>query len=194
MQDFSQNSPLQTTHRRSVGFIYILPTGLLVGFLLFAVTRFMTGDISLPAMTTQTISPTPPRQLVAAPTAASTKVPETAPESSPTKGEVPDKASLTIQVLNGSGAAGAAGKMATLLKTLGYTKVTTGNADAYTYKNVTIRRPASQAGAAEALKEDLEKTYIVTESETKDLPSDAAIEIIVGKIASAATQTSTVNE
>ena len=71
----------------------------------------------------------------------------------------PAKDTLAVSILNGSGVAGLAGKMAEIVKGAGYQKVTTGNADAYAYQGVTIRYRNGMKGAAEDLSTLLRDRY-----------------------------------
>jgi len=89
---------------------------------------------------------------------------------------------LTVQVLNGSGVAGAAGKIATSLKTLGYTVTSTGNADTFDYKNIVIEVKKSEASALTKLKTDLSKDYTVgSTSATLSASNKTDAIVIVGK-------------
>jgi LytR cell envelope-related transcriptional attenuator len=90
-----------------------------------------------------------------------------------------DPATLKVSVLNGSGTPGAAGKIATALKTAGFTNVTTGNAKEYTYKGltVTVKKKAYLSQVQKAVAAD--SSMKVTTSVDTSLLSD--IEVIVGK-------------
>lgn len=169
MQDFSHTGPVHKTPHRSIGFIYIIPLGLLIGFLLFAasqVWKTVTTDFS-----TATVSPSPRQQ-------ANFQISE-APSATPTVSSA--KKDISIQVLNGSGVTGAAGKIADVLRAKGYTEIATGNADKYTYTGVIIRSGAENKTLAEQVKTDLEEDAAEIKVETADITSDAAVEVIVGK-------------
>jgi hypothetical protein len=182
MEDYSHTTPVHTKQSRSLGLIYILPLGLCIGFALFVGVRLVRGDLSLSEMTPTSVSPTLPQQLAAVPTVQSTPVKQSMP--TPTPGKPQDKATLVILVLNGSGEKGVAGKLADELKTLGYTDIRTGNAGKYTYTDVTIRRTANQVKAAGVLKQELEKSYKVSEVQEDTLQSNVDLELIIGKTAS----------
>jgi hypothetical protein len=81
--------------------------------------------------------------------------------SSPTPTvEAVNKADIKIQILNGSGVVGAAGKAQSALTAVGYTGIEVGNADSYTYKTTvvafgdTVPEPVKQEITTE-----LEKIY-----------------------------------
>src|SRR3989344_3619400 len=63
--------------------------------------------------------------------------PTQAPTATPTPVEF-DRASLSVQVLNGSGVSGEAGRMETYLSDLGYENTEIGNADNSDYQDITI--------------------------------------------------------
>jgi hypothetical protein len=93
-----------------------------------------------------------------------------------------DRSKLSIKVENGSGTEGAAGKMSEILKKLGYNNPSTGNADNYNYKNVTIKVKSEKADFLNLLKKDLSKDYTV-KTATSDLPPSSSTDavIIIGK-------------
>ncbi len=95
---------------------------------------------------------------------------------------IPAKDVLTVTVLNGSGAAGSAGKVADLFRGVGYVQVTAGNADAFTYRGTTIRYRPGLRGAAEDLARLLREQstqFIYQEFSTSTPPADVVV--IVGK-------------
>jgi len=94
-----------------------------------------------------------------------------------------DRSKLSVIVENGSGIEGTAGKAADVLKELGYNIISTGNADNYNYKGVTIKAKKEKGNFLELLKKDLSKNYKVTSS-SSDLSSDSSPTdalIIIGK-------------
>ena len=141
-----------------------------------------------------TIVPSPTLALSATPSAAISptgKVTPTGGKSKPTSGPTGeqeadtaslDRSELSVAVLNGSGEPGAAKGTSAYLNELGYTIKTIGNADEFSYKNITIRIKKSKAAYLDILKADLEKnspsTPIAT-SQTDSISADA--EVIVGK-------------
>jgi len=93
-----------------------------------------------------------------------------------------DRSKLSVTVQNGSGIEGAGGKAADILKGLGYNVASTGNADNYNYKGITIKVKKENSNFLDLLKKDLSKDYTVTVA-SSDLdpnsPTDALI--IIGK-------------
>ena len=93
-----------------------------------------------------------------------------------------DRAELDIVILNGSGVAGAAALVSDYLRDLGYTIVRVGNAESYTYKNLTILVKKNKSGFAGLLKKDLQANpsfASVSASISDDISTGA--EVIVGK-------------
>ncbi len=117
--------------------------------------------------------------VVVVPTATPTPEPKTTP--SPTPVEV-KKESLSIQVLNGGGKAGAATKMKKSLEAKGYTVKDTGNAEEYTYDKTEIHVKSVKNGALQMLEADLKDTYTLGTS-AADLEDSVAydVRVIVGK-------------
>jgi len=122
----------------------------------------------------------------------SLKMPSLGPKPSPTPTVAPlptatpvptvDKTTLNIQVLNGSGTAGEAGKMKTLLEEKGYTVVGTGNAKTYDYDKTEIQVTAVNEAVISVLQTDLTGSYMVgsTAATLKEsLPYNVLV--IVGK-------------
>jgi len=107
--------------------------------------------------------------------AVSTPEPTAVEEQSEDKEE--EKSGPKIQVQNGSGEEGVAGKMKTALGDLGYDSVETSNADNFDYKNVTIKAKDSVSAEATKIK-SLLKDYTV-EEEVATLSDDSAYDIIV---------------
>lgn len=180
MQDYAhyQAAPAAPTHspkRRAVGFIYLIPTGILLGFLLFLMS---VGVRSLgKAVPTETLpASTPPQQLAEKP--VQTVSPTALPSVRPT--DVAVNKTLTLLVLNGSGQAGVAGKMRQELRRLGYTNIRTDNAEEFSYTDITIQTTASHRKDAAALRQQLAPSHRV--SAVKPIASAAAdLIIIVGQ-------------
>lgn len=108
------------------------------------------------------------------PTPTVTPIPTLAPALS--------RADLTIQVLNGSGVVGAAGKMRELLEEKGYSVANVGNTDEYTYEETQILVKQDLEAYLTMFKEDLGEEYSIgstSASLEEDSPYDA--QIIVGK-------------
>jgi hypothetical protein len=93
-----------------------------------------------------------------------------------------DRSTLSVEVQNGSGEAGVAGKGATVLKDFGYKISSTGNANNYNYENVTIQVKSTKSNFLALLKKDLGFSYTVG-STSADLSSDSTADalVIIGK-------------
>ncbi len=102
------------------------------------------------------------------------------PIASPTPVPVFDRKDFKIQVLNGSGIAGMAGKAKDKLEALGYPEVTVGNADTkdYTETKVTIKK--SKAGFIADIKKDLTSYTLAQDTGTVSEDSEFDVEIILG--------------
>lgn len=140
--------------------------------ILFLVILILIGLYFLGAYKKGSFNPS----VVIKPTA--TPIPTTEPTPSPTPVAL-KRDELTINILNGSGVAGAAKETSTLLKNLGYTIKTVGNAKQFDYTGITILITKEKEMYLEQLKKDLaDSGKIVTEIDN-DLAVDA--EVIVGK-------------
>jgi hypothetical protein len=140
----------------------------------------------VPAIVKPTSKPT--LAMEASPSAAITakptqKVTPTAKLSGkPTPTSDLERSKLRIAILNGSGVAGAAKDVSANLTNLGYTIATIGNADDFTYKNITIKIKKSKSDYLLLLKNDIEKDKpdVVITTKTDDM-IDTDAEVIVGK-------------
>jgi len=107
--------------------------------------------------------------------------PEPIVSPTPTPDSV-DKAKVKIQVLNGSGIVGAAGKLAQILKDDEWEKVDTSNAQSYDATGVRIQVKDGQSALADALEKVLADDYEdITTRETLDEDSDYNAVITLGK-------------
>ncbi len=168
-------------------FIFLL---LLIG------TGYLTARYFLPSKNetkSLTITPTPTEYQFptdtptpeASPTA--TLRPTAGPTTKPTTNPVDsisglDRSTLSVEVQNGSGEVGAAGKGSEVLKGFGYKVIQTGNADNYDYQNVTIQVKSIKSKYLPLLKKDLGFSYTIGTS-SADLSSDSTADalVIVGK-------------
>lgn len=113
--------------------------------------------------------------------------PSPTPTSTPTPTPTPDlsqldRSTLSVQVLNGSGVAGAAGKIKDVLEEKGYTVKDTANAETYDYTSTEIMVKKDKEAYLTLLEEDLKEAYSLgtaAASLTDDVPYD--VRIIVGK-------------
>jgi hypothetical protein len=142
--------------------IVTILVAILTGGILFAAAK-KTSPIKLFARPT----PTP----TASPTATPTPAPATI-----------DKTSFDIQVVNGGGTPGAAGKMKTFLEDKGYKVAGTGNTDEYTYTATEIHGKAAMKDAIANLEADLKDTYTLgTVAADLSASASADVQVIVGK-------------
>ncbi|MEK7154938.1 MAG: LytR C-terminal domain-containing protein [Patescibacteria group bacterium] len=90
------------------------------------------------------------------------------------------RSDLKVQVLNGSGVAGAAAKAKTFLEGLGYVDVAAGNADG-DFAQTEIELREAKSSASEMIKKDLETNYTLADTiGTLDSSSDYDVVITVG--------------
>lgn len=92
------------------------------------------------------------------------------------------KDQIKIQILNGGGVVGAAGKMKSLLEEKGYNIENVGNADAYDYAQTVIKVKPGAKNIADLLTEDLAENYTLSSASgvlESTSPYDALI--IIGK-------------
>jgi hypothetical protein len=117
--------------------------------------------------------------IVVVPTATPTPEQKTTP--TPTPIEI-KKDTLSIQVQNGGGKAGAATKMKKVLEEKGYTVKDTGNTEEYTYDKTEVHVKAAKKEALTLLEADLKSTYSLGTS-AADLEDSVAYDdrVIVGK-------------
>jgi hypothetical protein len=91
------------------------------------------------------------------------------------------RSSLKIEVLNGSGAIGAAGKAEELLKSKGYKVVSVGNASNYNFAKTEIRLKPSKADYLPLLTKDLSDSYTVIKGASLKESSSYDVQVIIGK-------------
>ncbi len=103
-------------------------------------------------------------------------------EPTPTKVEV-KKDAFTIEILNGSGIAGEAGRAQELLESADFKIDSTGNAENYDFEETVIQAGSDVDEAwIELLRDELGKQYTVKSGVTKldETASDADVVVIVG--------------
>lgn len=89
---------------------------------------------------------------------------------------------LTIAVLNGSGTAGAASGISSRLKALGYTVQRVGNADGFTYQEITVKIKPDKKQFIQQLKTDIVQSAPNSTVTVEDLGTgNVDAEVIVGK-------------
>lgn len=109
------------------------------------------------------------------------------PTPTPTPAPTPAPAAVkredvSLQVLNGGGTPGAAGKMKKLLEDKGYSVKDVGNTDEYSYTKTEILVKSGKEAYLSLLKNDLKDTYSLGTS-SATLPADASydVRVIAGK-------------
>ncbi len=107
--------------------------------------------------------------------------PTQAPTATPVPAEV-DKKTLKIEVQNGTGESGVAGKMKNLLVEKGYEgTIETGNADNYDYTETVLKIKKTKIGIQKELETDLSDDYTLSKSvENLEDDSDYDVVVIVG--------------
>lgn len=125
--------------------------------------------------------PSPTAKKEASPTKANPTAAEKQTTSSVDSATGLDRAGLTVDILNGSGVSGAASKMSSFLKDLGYSIGSTGNADNFDYTNVTIQVKSGMSKYLPLLKKDIGSSYTVGDTNTALASGSADAVIIIGK-------------
>ena len=142
----------------------IVPTALLIGALVGGLITYFSG-----------ISKLAPS---AVPSPESTIEPTVSPTPTPTPASSIKRETLKLQVLNGSGVSGLAGKAKTYLEGLGYKDVQTGNASKSNLLETTVSVKAAQKSAVETVIADLSKNYKVA-NETEVLPETSKYDFVI---------------
>lgn len=93
-----------------------------------------------------------------------------------------NKADIKVSVLNGGGTPGAGSKMRRFLEEKGYTVVSVGNTDEYSYQQTEILVKAGKEDYQKLLSEDLKADYSLgTSSATVEEGAEYDAQVIVGK-------------
>jgi cytoskeletal protein RodZ len=152
---------------------------LLLGSAIYFITREKSpkSDDSAKAVVTpenKEASPTPTIE----PSVSPSTTPSKSVSKSPTPSTVAAKSDINIAVQNGSGVTGAAAKAAAVLKAVGYTISSTGNADTSDYTDVTVKVKKSQKAELTTIEKALAKDYTVGTT-SSDLPESASYDVLV---------------
>jgi len=92
------------------------------------------------------------------------------------------RSDVKVSVINGGGTPGAGSKMKTFLEEKGYTVVSVGNAEEYTYTDTEILVKSGKDEFATLLADDLKADYVLgTSSATVEESADYDAQVIVGK-------------
>ena len=170
--------------KRYLAIIFLI---VVLGLLIFGVTRFFGGGnkpepTPTPVPTIEVIpteEPSPTEKLKTTPTEKPTNTPTPKPTVNPVdKATGIDRSKLSIQVLNGSGAAGASKKASDYFEGLGYNVIQTGNAENFNFEKTTIQIKSSQENFLNLLKSDLAKNYSVGTT-SADLSSNQNADAVV---------------
>ncbi|MDO8341075.1 MAG: LytR C-terminal domain-containing protein [Candidatus Woesebacteria bacterium] len=143
----------------------IIPTALLVGAL---VGGFITYFSGVSKFNKDDETPTP----------ISSEAPIAEPSPTSSSSETLKRDTLKIQVLNGSGVSGAAGKAKTYLEGLGYKNVDTGNAGTSDFPETEISIKDTKKEFISLLTTDLSKNYQVAK-ETKTLVATSSFDVVI---------------
>lgn len=150
--------------------IIVLVLGLIAGGV-FVYKNALKGTKEVPEPTPVPPSPTPTMT-----TEEFTPSPTASPSAEIKRGD------FKIQVLNGSGVAGVAGRALEFLEGLGYKDIEVGNADSYDYEETEVSIKEEKKDYLDLLLKDLEKEYTLsTKTAALDEGSDFDAVIIIGK-------------
>lgn len=156
-----------TEHKRTGAAPVFLWAVIIIGVALLTGGTLLVVASGLPKLPTLFAKPTP--------------TPTPAPTLTPTPSAAA-RSDLKLQVLNGGGTAGSAGKAKTFLEEKGYTVEAVGNTDEYTYDETEIHVKSGKEAYLDLLKADLADEYTVGTADAAlaaDSPYDA--QVIVGK-------------
>lgn len=143
----------------------IVLTALLVGALAGGLITYFSGISTIN-------NPSP------VPTIVSTPEPTTTPDSDNDLDEELNREDIKIQVLNGSGVSGAAGKAKALLEKIGYKDVATGNASNSNFEVTEISIKSTRIEYLDMLKVDLGEDYEL-EEESKSLSATSSYDVVI---------------
>ena len=178
------NIPSKKSPKR---FIYLVIAIIIVILIFVFFSRFFSSskkETQKPIPTTtvvEKITPTP--EISKEPDSDETPTPTVRPTTNPVdKATGLDRSKLNIEVQNGSGVVGAAGKVSDFLKDLGYRVGTVGNADNFDYTGVTISVNSAISDYLELLKSDLSEKYTISLA-SSDLSASVSADalVIIGK-------------
>jgi len=169
-------------------FLFLVGAIVIIVIIIFAAPRFLGSKNKKES---SKITPTPTEFQIPTDTPApspseeptNTPTPTSKPASNPIdKATGLDRSKLSVEVQNGSGEAGVAGKGSGILKDLGYNVTSTGNADNFNYSNVSIQVKSSGSDYLSLLKKDLSASYTIGSS-SSDLSATASADalVIIGK-------------
>lgn len=107
--------------------------------------------------------------------------PTPTPTLTPTPTPAYKKENLKVKILNGSGVAGKASELKTILADHGWGEMLTGNADNYDYEKTVVQVKKNRSQAATWIKDDLKNTLTDLKIETLNADEAADLVLIIGK-------------
>lgn len=157
--------PLEYQDRSSSGVMWIIVlTALLVGALAGGFITYFSG---LARLENPQVTPTP----------VATEMPSTTP--TPAAQTELKREDLTVQILNGSGVAGAAGQAKAALEKLGYKNVQTGNASASDFAETEVAILKAKENYFELVKKDLEDSDYTVSATAKTAPTTSKFDVVI---------------
>lgn len=164
-QDYSQPSYPSQSSKGTNPLVIIVPGFLLLGILLGGIV-FYQKNISQ--------QPTP------VPTPTDNPITAVTPTATPATTTV-DLTKFTVNIFNGSGIPGEAGKAKSLLTTNGFKVGTTGNATTFDFTKTVIKAKATvDAAFVTKLSTTLGKTYVVDAAQTLSATAKDGVEVTIG--------------
>lgn len=144
----------------------IVPTALLVGALVGGLITYFSGISRLQG------------EVVSTPTPLVSTSPEVVATATPEATANIDRSTIKLQVLNGSGVSGLAGKAKTYLESLGYKNVAVGNASVSNLTETTIAVKDDKKDFVKTISADLAKSYTLAK-ETETLPASSKYDFVI---------------
>ncbi len=193
MEDSAFPTPsINKSPKKSKRFLFLVVVIVIILIIIFAGPRFLGSKNNKES---SKITPTPTEFQIPTDTPAPSPSGEPSSTPKPTNSPTPkstsnpvdkatglDRSKLSVEVQNGSGQAGVAGKGAGILKDLGYNVASSGNADNFDYSNVTIKVKSAKSDYLTLLKKDLAASYTIGSS-SSDLSASSSADalVIIGK-------------
>jgi hypothetical protein len=147
----------------------IVPTALLVGALVGGLITYFSGISNMNTNSNEVVS-------TSTPSAVATNIPESQATATPSSSL--KKETLKVQVLNGSGISGLAGKVKTMLEGLGYKSVSVGNASSSSFEQTEVAVKESKNEYLDVLIKDLSKDYDAVEAK-KPLSASSSYDVVI---------------
>lgn len=189
-----QTSSLNQSPKRSK-FLFLFIVGIVIILAGFGAWQFLGANTQKPEEEKATPTPTEFKLPTDTPKpevtkeAEPTETPTSAPTSTPKPTSDPvdkatglDRSELSVEIQNGSGIEGVAGKASDTLKALGYNVTAVGNADNFDYEGTVIQVKSTKSDYLALLKKDLGSDYTIGTT-SADLSADSSSDalVIIGK-------------